>query len=270
MEVTMLNLLRVYKALLRAAFATALEYRAQIIIWLFSFIFPLVMMTVWLNIVDEVGPAVGWEKTDFISYYVGVLMVSYLTMVGINWDWDEDIRTGNLSVKLLKPLDPFHQLVVKIIGWKLFFIMLIVPLIAIAAWLLPAIYYPLTFGRVVVFALSIAAGFMLNILVGSTIGVLAFWFTQSANLWLLWYGVGQFLSGFIAPLELFPTHFREIAELLPFRSGLGFPMGILMGHLTWPEIGFGFIITGCWSLVFLILYRLLWHTGLKRYEAVGA
>jgi ABC-2 type transport system permease protein len=266
----MRNLTHAYRALPKAAWATALEYRAQILLWILSFLFPLVMMVVWLAIVDEAGPAAGWDRADFISYYVGAAMVNHLTFAWIVWDWDEDIRTGRLSVKLLKPLDPFHHLLSEQLGWKLFILLVIFPVVAVIAWLFPTISYPLTPGRAAACVLSVVAGFALSMLMGSTFGVLAFWSTQTHNLYSLWIGVGQFLSGWIAPLALFPAGFRQIARLLPFRSTLGFPMGILMGQLTWPEIGFGFAVTGGWILVFLPLYRVLWRLGLRRYEAVGA
>ena len=263
-------LARVYRALIKVAWATALEYRAQILLWILSFFFPLVMMAVWLALVDEVGPAAGWNRGDFVSYYVGVAMVRHLSTVWILWAWDEDIRTGTLSVKLLKPLDPFHHYLCDQLGWKLFIFIIIVPAVAVVAWLLPVISYPLTLARLVAVILSVVLGFALNMLMCSAFGVLAFWSTQVRNLYSLWYGAGEFLSGWIAPLALFPASFRHVAYLLPFRSTLGFPVEILMGQLTWPEIGFGFAVTGGWMLIFLILYRVLWRIGLKRYEAVGA
>ena len=263
-------LARAYRALLKTAWATALEYRAQALLWILSFLFPLVMMVVWLAIVDEAGPAAGWDRADFVSYYVGVAMVNHLTFAWVVWNWDEDIRTGQLSTKLLKPLDPFHHLLSEQLGWKLFILLVIFPVVAVIAWLSPTISYPLTPGRTAACVLSVVAGFALSMLMGSTFGVLAFWSTQTHNLYSLWIGVGQFLSGWIAPLPLFPASIRRVAYLLPFRSALGFPVGILMGQLTWSEIGFGFAVTGGWILVFLILYRVLWRLGLRRYEAVGA
>jgi ABC-2 type transport system permease protein len=99
---------------------------------------------------------------------------------------------------------------------------------------------------------------------------LGFWTTQSKNFYSLVYGVGQFLSGFIAPLALFPGVFQSIADLLPFRSALGLPIEILMGRLTFDQITAGLIITLVWTVAMFVLYRVLWQRGLKRYEAVGA
>jgi ABC-2 type transport system permease protein len=266
----MRNLVRVYLALLKAAWATALEYRAQSLIWFLSFLFPLVMMAVWLAIVEEAGPAAGWDRSDFISYYVGAAIVNHLTVAWILWGWDEDIRTGTLSVKLLKPLDPLHHHLSEQLGWKIFFLVVILPVVAIVVWLLPEIHYPLTLALGLTFVLSVVAGFALNIMMASAFGVLAFWSTQVRNLYSLWWGVGQFLSGWIAPLALFPVGIRQVTYWLPFRSALGLPIDILMGRLTWPEVWFAFAVTGGWNLFFLIVYRVLWRIGLQHYEAVGA
>jgi len=264
------SLLRIYRALLKVSWATALEYRAQVILWLLTFVFPLVMMVVWLAIVEEVGPAAGWDRSDFVSYYVGAAMVTHLTSAWIVWHWDEDIRTGKLSVKLLKPLDPFHDALSDQLGWKLLVLLIIVPIVAAVAWLSPTISYSLTPCRAVAFVASVAAGLALNMLTSSAFGMLAFWSTRIRNVYSLWHGAGQFLSGWIAPLALFPPSIRRVAYWLPFRYALGFPMDILMGQLTWPETVFGFAVTGGWILVSLILYRVWWRMGLRRYAAVGA
>lgn len=264
------RLLRIYWAMVKASWETSLEYRAQIVIWLLTWLFPLIMMVVWLAVVGQVGPAAGWDKSDFVSYYVAAAVVNYLTVAWILWDWDQDIRMGTLSVKLLKPLDPFHHYLTNQIGQKLFFAVVLVPLFVVVAALVPAIHYPLTPARLAAFLLSVILGFGLNMLMASAMAVLAFWTTQARNLYLLWNGVGQFLSGWIAPLPLFPTAFQQVANVLPFRSLLGFPIEVLMGKLSWSDVGLGFAVTLAWMLFFGIVYRVLWHVGLRRYEAVGA
>jgi ABC-2 type transport system permease protein len=266
----MRKLMRVYAALLRTAWATMLEYRAQAILWILSFVFPLVMMNVWLAVIDEAGPLVGWGRGDFISYYIAATVVNYLTSAWMVWDWDEHIRTGSLSMKLLYPVDPFHQLLNWELGWKLFMLLTLVPLVSMIAWLSPAIDYPLTWDRAMAVGLSVIAGFALNVGMSCAFAMLSFWSTQTNNLFQLWSGLGQFFSGWIAPLALFPEAFRQFASLLPFRYTLSFPLEILMGQLAWPEMASGFLVTGGWGVLFFAAYRALWRLGIRRYEAVGA
>ncbi|HSJ54308.1 MAG TPA: ABC-2 family transporter protein [Anaerolineae bacterium] len=264
------SVLRTYRALVRTAWATVLEYRAQAVLWIVSWLFPLIMMAVWLAVVDEAGPAAGWDKTDFASYYVAAALVMHLTSAWIVYDWDEDIRTGNLSVKLLKPLAPFHHYLASELGWKLFALVLLVPLITLATVLLPVLHYPITPVRLLAAIASIALGFALNFAMGSVFGILAFWTTQAHNLFGIWAGGGQFFSGWIAPLALFPAGFRQLADLLPFYATLGLPIEILMGRVTWAEAGFSMGVGVAWTVFFVVLYRVLWRAGLRRYEAVGA
>ncbi len=266
----MSDLLQTYRALVRTSWATVLEYRAQVILWIVSWLFPLIMMAVWLAVVDEAGPAAGWDESDFASYYVAAAMVMYLTSAWVVWEWDEDIRTGSLSVKLLKPLDPFHHYLANELGWKLFALALLVPLIAVATWLLPILHYPVTPGRLLVVAVSIVLGFALNMAMSCAFGVLAFWTTQAHSLFGIWTGVGQFLSGWIAPLALFPAGLRQVAGILPFYATLGLPIEILMGRLTGAEIARELSVGAVWTVFFVVLYRVLWRAGLRRYEAVGA
>ncbi len=265
----MRKVIRAYPALLRAAWGQVLEYRAQTILWIISFLFPLVMMAVWLAVVDEAGPITGWGTADFASYYVGAAVMNYLTAAWIVWDWDDDIRTGSLSVKLLKPLDPIHHYTSQEIGWKIFILITLVPVVVVVAWASPYVNYPVTLARLVACAFGVAGGFLLNLLMSSAFAVMAFWTTQVRNVYQLVFGLGQFLSGWIAPLPLFPPAVRQAAYLLPFRSTLGFPIEILMGRLTWPEIWSGFAVTAAWILISFAVYRILWHFGLRRYEAVG-
>ena len=139
----------------------------------------------------------------------------------------------------------------------------------VVAWLLPVINYPLTPERAVAFIIALILGLGLSIAMSAAVAMIAFWSTQARNLYGLWIGVGQFLSGWIAPLALFPPATRNVAVWLPFRSTLGLPTEILMGRLSTGETLFGMTVAAGWIVAFGFLYRLLWARGLRRYEAVG-
>jgi ABC-2 type transport system permease protein len=260
---------RIYGALLRAGWARALEYRAQALLWVLSAVFPLVMMVVWLAIVAEAGPVSGWGESDFLSYYLAAAFVNQMTFSWTIWQWDNEIHSGDLSAKLLKPLDPLNYYLTEQVGIKVFFLALLGPALVVLAVLSPEIDYVRDPLRWAAFALALLTGYAISLLMTSAFGMLSFWSTQSSNLFSLWWGVGSFLSGWIAPLELFPPALLRTAYWLPFRYTLGFPIEILQGRLAWAEIGLGFGVGLIWTVIFLTAYRLLWRLGLRRYEAVG-
>ena len=250
--------------------AETMAYRAQLMIGLLLSLVPLIMMAVWLTVVDQVGPAAGWRKADFVAYYVGAAMVYQFTFSYAAWGWQREIRNGDLSVRLLKPIDPFHFYLGSRLGRLAFEVLLTTPLIVLASLLVPELHFPLTPVRFVAFIASLVGAFLLSTLMGTTFGMIAFWTTQSVNLYFLWFGVGQFLSGWIAPLALFPAWFGQVANLLPFHSTLGFPVEILIGRAGDSAISGGLLTCLFWIAAFAMLYRLLWRRGLARYEAVGS
>lgn len=264
------RLVRSYAALVRMAMMEAMTYRAQIIIGFLLALVPLIMMAVWLAVVDQVGPAAGWGRADFISYYVGAAVVYQFTISFTVWDWQRDIRNGDLSSRLLKPLDPFHFYLSRRLGRKFFDVLLLTPVVVLAALLIPELRFPLTPVRFAAFVISLVGAFLLSTLMGTFFGVISFWSTQSGHLFGLWFGIGQFLSGWIAPLALFPAWFSQPASVLPFRSTLGFPVEILIGRADDAAILSGLLISLFWNVAFAVLYRILWRRGLARYEAVGS
>lgn len=255
---------------MRCGLVEAIEYRAQTLLGLVTAIVPLLMMSVWLAIVDQTGPASGWQREDFIAYYVAVAMVYQFTMSYAVWEWEREIRNGDFSSRLLKPLHPFHFYFSLRLGSKVFDVLIIGSIVVVATLLIPALHYPLSPERLAAFALSVVMGYMLNTLISTSFGLISFWTTQSGNIFSLWYGVGQFLSGWLAPLALFPTWFAAIAIVLPFHSTLGFPVEILTGLAGPDEIAVGFAISAGWIALFALIFTLLWRRGVARYEAVGS
>jgi ABC-2 type transport system permease protein len=174
-----------------------------------------------------------------------------------------------MSFKLLKPIDPFHQYLTQEVGLRVVVLAFLLPALIVLTLLLPDLTYQLT--PIEWFAAITAAltGFFLNVLMAMAFATIGFWTTQAGNLYSLWWGLGAFLSGWIAPLSLLPDVVADVAVVMPFRSSMGFPLEILLGRLTGAEIATGFAVTGIWIGGFALLYRLGWRMGLRRYQAVG-
>ena len=262
-------MIAVYRALLRAHVGVGLAHRARLTVWILSSLFPLLLMAVWLAVVDEVGPAAGWGRTDFVSYYAAAALLYHTTQSFLIWAWDDDLRSGNLSFKLLKPIDPFHQYLTQEFGFRVVVIAVLVPVLVILTLIVPDLTYQISPFKWTLVVVAAASGFFLNVMMSMAFATVGFRTTRSGHIYSLWWGAGAFLSGWIAPLALMPAPVAAAGQFLPFRSSMGFPLEILLDRLGPADIAFGFTITLAWIGVFTVLYRLGWRSGIKKFQAVG-
>lgn len=265
----MLDTLAAYPAMLRSGVLVALSYRGRLVLWFVSGLFPLLLMAVWLTVVQGTGPVVGWDTGDFVSYYLAAAVLFQLTNPGLSWSWDNDLRSGDLSARLLRPVAPVHHYVTQEAGTALVTVLLLLPVVTVLALALPVVHYPLTPVRVVGVLLAVLIAFVLGLAMASVFALFGFWTTQTGNVYMLWWGLGSFVSGWIAPLDLMPGWLSTTALVLPFRSVIGFPLELLLGRLDRGETAYGFAVGLAWLGFFVLLYHALWRRGLRRYQAVG-
>ncbi|MFE9692116.1 ABC transporter permease [Micromonospora sp. NPDC005806] len=265
----MREILTAYPPLVRSATLVASTYRGGVVLSLLTGFFPLLTMAVWLTVVAEGGPPAGWTSGDFLSYYAAATLLWNLSGDRVVWQWDADMRSGDLSVRLLRPVHPFHQYATADLGHRLVFLTVLAPALVLAALLVPGLDYPVTPARLVAVAAATALAYAVSLLMASTFALIGFWSIQTSNVWLLWWGLGSFASGWIAPLALMPDWLRTAAMVLPFRTAMGFPVELLMGRLDAGETAYGFAVGLGWLAVFALLYRIIWRHGVRRYQAVA-
>jgi ABC-2 type transport system permease protein len=80
------------------------------------------------------------------------------------------------------------------------------------------------------------------------------------------------LSGHMFPLELLPSEpvdVRRLVELLPFKYLAYFPAAVFLGKISGPEMMVGLAAEAGWVAFFILLSRVLWLQGVRRYSAFG-
>ena len=116
--------------------------------------------------------------------------------------------------------------------------------------------------------LAIWMAFAINFLLQSAIAILCFWSERANALERLLYIPYLFLSGLVAPLEVFPPAVRAVALWTPFPYMIAFPAQLLSGNP--PSFSGGFAAMALWIGLLLPLVALLWKAGVRRYAAMGA
>jgi ABC-2 type transport system permease protein len=252
---------------LRAGFASVVAYRAEFLIWMFSTNMPLVMLAIWAAAARS-APIGGYSQKGFVAYYLAALLVRLLTGAWVVWELTMDIRQGVLALRLLRPIHPLLSYSAENLAAVPMRGLISLPVVGILLWTARAelshdwlhwvLLMPALFGA-----------WLLYFLVQAMIGTLALRFESASSVFEGWLGVSNVLSGYLVPLDLFPTAVRNVAAWLPFRFQLSFPIELMLGR--WSRLESLELLCAQWAFVaFLLLCtRVAWRAGLRHYAAYG-
>jgi ABC-2 type transport system permease protein len=265
----MTHVLRALPDLVRVGFAGVVAYRAEMAIWILSTLLPLIMLAVWDSVAIG-GPIAGFGQTEFARYFAVTLLVRQLSAVWLVWDLNYEIRSGKLSTRLLKPMHPLIPWAIDMMTAIPFRVLVLLPILAGLLLWRPELWLTPSVAQIGLFVVSMVLAWIINYLVQALFAILAFWIDKTDALFGVWFALWSILSGYMAPLAIFPDSVRPLLTALPFRGMLGLPVEILGGFLSpvaaLPEVG----IQLGWCAALFVAVRWSWARGIARYGAYGA
>lgn len=259
---------RLARALFAHAFATMTEYRAEITIWVVSGSLPLVMMALWIGMAAD-GPVGGYGAADFAAYFLLVFFVRQMTGAWVVWELDRAIRLGELSPRLLRPLDPMWQDVADHAAEKLVRLPIIgLPVLAGLWWAEARL--ALEPAALLGFVALVFGAAALRFFQQYAFSLLAFWTDQAVGLERVFFSLMLVFSGSLAPLDLYPEAVRAVIPYTPFPYLVDVPVQVLLGRIEGAALVQALVVQAVWVALFVLLRWGLWRAGLRRYAAVGA
>ncbi len=262
----MTRLLRKIGTFLSVYYAYMVEYRAELILWVLANSLPIIMMGVWIE--ASQGGRFDLSALQFARYFICVFFIRQLTIVWVIWEFEKEVVEGRLSPRLLQPIDPaWHHVAGHLserlarLPFTLLLIVLFFGLYPDALWLPPL-------SHLAIALFTIAVAFALRFIIQYTFAMFAFWTERATAIEQLWFLFYLFLSGMIAPLNVFPDLVRDILMWTPFPYLIYFPAAILMGLPV--AMGKGVAIMLTWTGLFWGVNRWLWRRGLRQYSGMGA
>ena len=254
---------------LRIYFLNTLTYRGDILLFTISGITqPIINIFIWLSISGSA--ATPLTKIEFIQYFILVILIGTWTSAWAGQFISADIRLGRISPFLLKPVSFIYHQIANNIGEKIIKTIYLLPF----AVFLGATFnfkLPLTdYFHVSSFLLAIIFSTLLLFIIDICIGFGAFWLDDTTAIFEF-FGISMFFfSGKFIPLAIMPKIIQQMSEFLPLRYMLSFPIEIFLGKLSTREMLTGLVIQSLWLVVFIVIYKLCWTNGLKKYSASGA
>jgi ABC-2 type transport system permease protein len=264
------SLLDFYVTTMRTAVAEQLQYRVTNYFYMLGMIAePVIQLVVWSTIANQHGGSVnGITAGEFAAYYIVWTLVRNMNIVFGAPFWEWRIREGQLSGQLLRPMNILHYDLAYFAGWKFVVIGLWVPIAIGLSLVFKPDLHP-TALEIVVFVIAIWGAYLIRSMFQGVIGMLNFWTTRGAAVFDLYMATELLLSGRLVPLQLMPGWVQTLANFLPFKWTFGFPIEVLVGHMSPASLVIGLGVQVLWIGIGYVLFRFAWTAAIKRFSAVG-
>jgi ABC-2 type transport system permease protein len=254
------------RALCAVSLANMLEFRAEIYLWVLASVLPLILLGVWARAAE--GGAFPLSSVEFIRYFICVFVVRQFSFIWVIWEFEELVVSGNLSHQLLQPLDPVWRFLASHLTERMVRLPLVGLVVAFCFLLYPRAFWVPRALDVLQAGGLLALAFSARFLLQYMMSMLAFWSERAAAIEELWFVVHLFLSGLIAPLDVYPEPVRRLTELTPFPYLIYYPVNLLLGRSV--PFGRAALVLAAWGGAAFIVQRWLWKRGLERYSAMGS
>jgi ABC-2 type transport system permease protein len=260
---------RVYPALLRVGLAEAVAYRAEFLIWMLTTTLPLVMLALWTAVARE-GAFGRFGRDDFVAYYLATFVVRTITGSWVVWEMNHEIRSGALSMRLLRPIHPFIAYSAEHLASVPLRALMAVPVAIILLVSTSADRIVSDPVQIAILPLVLVGTWLITFTSMLILGSLGLFMERSIAVFEVWLGAFALMSGYLIPLELMPEALRDVAHWLLFRYMLGYPVELAIGMLSRADALAQLAVQWTWVAGLAVLASFVWRAGLKRFEAYGA
>lgn len=242
-----------------------LSYRLRVVLLILSqFISPLVMIWVFSGI--AISKFSNLNQNQIVAYYIFTSILYLFLNSGVDDLVKSSIQDGTLARYFLRPGSFFTFSLVKelsgriarlFLGLPIFIILVVANWGQVSSYLLPPFFLIIL---MMIISFSIAFLFSFNI------GLLAFWIEEVWGVQNLKQVSFTLLGGAALPYQVFPQSFQNFLVWTPFPYLINWPLRYgFSGNVTLE-----FLIAIFWLIALIILYKILWRMGSKKYSAMGA
>ncbi len=263
-----MSAIKALPTLLRVGVAETVAYRAEFLVWILTTTIPLVMLGLWSTVAEE-APFRDYTSSDFVAYYLAILIVRNVTGSWVAWQISEEIRMGSMAMRLLRPLHPFVAIAASHAAAIPFRSIVALPIafaLLVSSGSSALATEPL---QLALLLPSLALAWLITFAVLFTVGSLAFFVTRAMGLLGLYFLLFTLLSGYLLPLPLLPDVIARIAEWSPFRFMLSFPVELMTKRMETDEVLGLYGVQTAWAIGTVALSLWTWKLGVRRFESVG-
>ena len=262
-----------YLHVINIGIQNTLVYRVNFLFRSFFGLIPLfATISLWRTIFSgQAGPVAGYTLAEMISYYLVVTVVDALTAVAEDdWQIAADIKDGNISQFLLKPVDYLtYRLCLYGAGRLIFTVCAVIPVTGFILLQRQYFVWPTDPGTYLFLGLSLVLTALLQFFISYTMALLAFWVLEVSTFIFILFAFEYLAGGHLFPLDILPPLLAKALHWTPFPYLLYFPVNIYLGRVHGPSLYQGLGVQAAWVAAAYFLARFVWDRGVRKYSAVG-
>ncbi|MEM6473233.1 MAG: ABC-2 family transporter protein [Planctomycetota bacterium] len=267
--------------ILKTSLGERLVYRGDFALGTLMRFLPIItQIFLWYAVFDAIGAAEGNDDTtiggfrfhDMVAYYLLTMIArAFSSMPGLASGIAQQIREGEIKRYLIQPLDLIAFLLLTRVAHKLAYYAIAIAPFALVFFLARDYFvdgWP-SAPVFIAFCGSLVMGFLIGFFLEAAIGMIGFWFLEVTSLLFVVMLFSFFLSGHMFPLTMLPDGVEQVVRFLPFKYLAFFPAAIFLGKIPEEELAMEMCIEAAWLVFFIVLCRMAYARGVRRYSGYG-
>ncbi|GAB3460818.1 ABC-2 family transporter protein [Streptomonospora sediminis] len=214
----------------------------------------------------------GYSGVDAVTQvYVAQALIGPSAIMGPPLELSERIRSGDIAVDLLRPVNPMLWFMAQDLGRAAYSVVFR----SLPTFGVGVVLFPLVLPADPVRWLATLAAFLLAAVVGFGLrylyAVAGFWIVDTRGLDSLGALLGPFCSGMLLPLVLFPDALAGVLRALPWSALVQVPAEILLGKATVPggSAAGGLLFQAVWAAALVAAGAALTARATRRLAVQG-
>src|SRR5208283_1046786 len=253
---------------IKIGFANTLVYRVNFFARAaFSLIPLLATIYLWRAVYrGQSSPVAGYSLAGMTSYYLLVTMVDTLTADNEDdWQIAADIKDGNISQFLLKPINYLAYRFCLFLSGKIIFTAVSLLPVGLFIFFMRQYLVAPPDGMALGGALfsTLLTG-LLQFFMSYTMALAAFWLLEVSTLIFIIFAFEYLAGGHLFPLNILPPALEQALNFTPFPYLLFFPVSVYLGQVRGAALWQGLGMEAGWTLVFYLLALAVWERGLRK------
>jgi ABC-2 type transport system permease protein len=271
---------RKYVRIFRVSLIERLAYRGDFFLSTILRFLPMVTtILLWAAIYAGAGKKSGEADPSLAGYdfheMIAYLLLTHISrafssMPGLAAGISRDIRDGTLKKYLIQPLDMLGYLLAYRAAHKCAYIATVaLPYAGLFAVCASYFTHMPDLATWAAYLASLLLAFLIGFHFEACIGAVGFWLLEVSSLLYIITTLNYFISGHMFPIDLLGEPWASVLKALPTQYLAYFPAAVFLGKVQGYELLTGLLGAVGWAIGLMIVSRLLYRVGLRRYSAYG-